>query len=529
MTRDELLKHLTTIEWDNFEVKEAQSELPKNIWETVSAFANTAGGWIVLGVAESKVNGQSQYFITGVHNAEKLEQDFITTARSRTKFNAVLNVAAKMYTFDGKIVLLFHVLSSPFKPIYFNHNIENTYIRSGSGDQRATEMEIMALQREQAFGCKSEITIPGTSIADLSRQSLDTYRRTITNFNPEFPFNNLNDEDFCTKVGIVYNKELTYGSLLMLGKWDVLRLHVRNFWIDYLEIPGTSFANANTRYTFRMQEYENLWEYYNVIIQRLRNFVDNPFTTGPNGYSPDDNSQLYALREGLVNMLAHADYFSPMHSTIRVFYDRIEFQNPGRFAIDLKNIGKVIASNPRNPSIIRFFRYAKLAENAGYGINKVLGWKRSTGEDVIFDTNLTLTTVAYVRNIDENDSQNEVNEPQKSGNVPQNNTNVPQNNTNVPQNNTNVPQNEPQNNQNDPQKEIKAPKNNPQKRRMSQSYRRQRLLDMMIFNEQLTKQELSDIMGVNEITIQRDLTELRKQHHIVWVGSSKKGHWEIDK
>jgi ATP-dependent DNA helicase RecG len=522
MTRDELLKHLTTIEWDNFEVKEAQSELPKNIWETVSAFANTAGGWIVLGVAESKVNGQSQYSITGVHNAEKLEQDFITTARSRTKFNAVLNVAAKMYTFDGKIVLLFHILSSPFKPIYFNHNIENTYIRSGSGDQRATEMEIMALQREQAFGCKSELTIPGTSIADLSKQSLDTYRRTIANFNPEFPFNNLNDEDFCTKIGIVYNGELTYGSLLMLGKWDVLRLHVRNFWIDYLEIPGTSFANANTRYTFRMQEYENLWEYYNVIIQRLRNFVDNPFTTGPNGYSPDDNSQLYALREGLVNMLAHADYFSPMHSTIRVFYDRIEFQNPGRFAIDLNSIGKVIASNPRNPSIIRFFRYAKLAENAGYGINKVLGWKKSTGEDVIFDSNLTLTTVAYVRNIEENEPQNE---PQNNRNEPQSEINAPQNDTNVPQNKINVPQNgtnEPQNNGNDS-------KNEPPKRRMSQAYRRQRLLDMMIFNKQLTKQELADIMGVNVSTIQRDLTELRKHHRIVWVGSSKKGHWEIDK
>jgi predicted HTH transcriptional regulator len=106
------------------------------------------------------------------------------------------------------------------------------------------------------------------------------------------------------------------------------------------------------------------------------------------------------------------------------------------------------------------------------------------------------------------------NEPQNDTNVPQNKINEPQNDTNVPQNKINVPQNGT---------------NEPQKRRMSQAYRRQRLLDMMIFNGQLTKQELSDIMGVNEITIQRDLTELRKHHRIVWVGSSKKGHWEIDK
>lgn len=51
MTKEELLHKLTDIEWNDFEVKSAQIELPKNIWETVSAFANTSGGWIVLGMS----------------------------------------------------------------------------------------------------------------------------------------------------------------------------------------------------------------------------------------------------------------------------------------------------------------------------------------------------------------------------------------------------------------------------------------------------------------------------------------------
>jgi len=37
----------------NFEVKEAKSEVPKTAWETVSAFSNTAGGWIVFGVKKT--------------------------------------------------------------------------------------------------------------------------------------------------------------------------------------------------------------------------------------------------------------------------------------------------------------------------------------------------------------------------------------------------------------------------------------------------------------------------------------------
>ena len=42
MNKQELIQKLEDIEWEDFEVKEAKSEVPKNSWETVSAFLNTA-------------------------------------------------------------------------------------------------------------------------------------------------------------------------------------------------------------------------------------------------------------------------------------------------------------------------------------------------------------------------------------------------------------------------------------------------------------------------------------------------------
>ena len=52
-------------------------------------------------------------------------------------------------------------------------------------------------------------------------------------------------------------------------------------------------------------------------------------------------------------------------------------------------------SLPRNPSLIRFFRYAKLGENAGFGIDKMLAWEKLTGKNVDFKSDLVCSTVTY--------------------------------------------------------------------------------------------------------------------------------------
>ena len=84
-----------------------------------------------------------------------------------------------------------------------------------------------------------------------------------------------------------------------------------------------------------------------------------------------------------------------MHPTIRVFADRIELQNPGRFMFPLTELRSQIHSIPRNPNIIKFFRYAKLGENAGYGIDKMLAWERLTKGKVEFTSDLVCSTITY--------------------------------------------------------------------------------------------------------------------------------------
>jgi len=85
------------------------------------SFSNTAGGWLIFGVKKS---GKS-YFITGVNNPEKIEQDFTNTLRTIEKFNILIVPKCLKYDFATNTVLAFYIPVSANKPVYFN-SIKNT-------------------------------------------------------------------------------------------------------------------------------------------------------------------------------------------------------------------------------------------------------------------------------------------------------------------------------------------------------------------------------------------------------------------
>lgn len=471
------------------------------MWETVSAFSNTAGGWIILGVKEAKIKSVSTYEVIGIEKTEKIEQDVISVLRSVSKFNVPILAKAHRFVVDGKTILSFHIPPSVNKPVYFGNNLSNTFVRIGSGDQRATDIEIDILMREKTFGMKSEMEVDGTGFEDLNLQSLQTYRRRVRDYNPDFRYNDLEDEQFCEKTGIVSRGKVTYGGLLMFGKGDIVQRYIPHFWIDYIEIPGSTYSDADCRYTYRMPEQENIWEYFKVLLQRLRLYVDNPFKAGPDGFSPEDNSQLYCLREGLVNLLAHADYFSPMHSTIRVFNDRIEFQNPGRFAIRISDKPGKVKSVPRNPNIIAYFRFVRQSENAGYGIDKIMRWTQLTGHDVEFESDIISSTLTY--------PIAEVRDGQIGGQI---GAVKPIENTGLEYNNDKV---------------------SGQKRVVRKGGQKQgddtrdKIVEAMRRKPEITRRELTEVIGISPSAIQKHIEYLKGSGYIVRLGSDRKGLWKV--
>ena len=249
--------------------------------------------------------------------------------------------------------------------------------------------------RDQLFGVMSARPVEKSSLADLNRTTLRRYRDYMARFNPGLAYNALTDDEFLEKLQIVEGGHMTYGGLLFMGTNLAINKSFPDFRIDLLEIPGTSYADASVRYTFRLEEQENLWEYYFAIIDRLKRYIDMPFKMNELGIAAEDSPQFDAIREALVNLLMHSDFFSPARPRVRVFSDRIEFENPGAFPRSIDILLHKDISIPRNPVLAKLFRCAKLAENAGYGFDKMLKWEKPTHTKVRFGNSVDTALVVF--------------------------------------------------------------------------------------------------------------------------------------
>lgn len=110
MNRQQLLKAIKGSEWSDVEFKEAQREVPKSAYETVCAFANTHGGWLVFGVAEAA----DGFTVTGVADVDKVQGDFLSALHADNKVNHDIHVDADLIDVAGKKVLTFRI--TPGRP-----------------------------------------------------------------------------------------------------------------------------------------------------------------------------------------------------------------------------------------------------------------------------------------------------------------------------------------------------------------------------------------------------------------------------
>ncbi|RYU62041.1 transcriptional regulator [Methylolobus aquaticus] len=384
MSLDELLEALLLGEGADMEFKSAEGGLPRSTWETVSAFANSDGGHLILGVVER----EDGYSIEGVRKPETLLKTFWDAHNNPQKLNRPVcsNSDVAVRSFGVRQVVLIHVprASRQQRPIYINGNpLSGTYKRNHEGDYRCSESEVRQMLRDAADEPLDGIILDGFDLEDLDQDTMTAYRNRFASRDPDHPFLALNDADLLERLGGLRRDRrsgtegLTLAGLLVFGRERSLLDALPQFHLDYQEQLST---DPDERWTFRLtvdgKWVPNLFNFYYRVYPRLVESVDTPFKLNQSSTRLEETHVHEALREALVNCLIHADHQSSRPINIIKRRDAFIFANPGRLRIPREQLYQGGVSDPRNPNVQRMFQMLGLGEKAGSGFQKILrAWR----------------------------------------------------------------------------------------------------------------------------------------------------------
>ena len=133
------------------EAKKAAGGFPHSLWETYSAFANTIGGLLLLGVEEDR---DKTLHITGVPDGPGYAAQFWATVQDPAKVSAIIlapeDVALR--TVEGKQILVISVPRADRhqRPVYIGDSpFTGAYRRDGEGDYHCSPEEVRAMLRDR--------------------------------------------------------------------------------------------------------------------------------------------------------------------------------------------------------------------------------------------------------------------------------------------------------------------------------------------------------------------------------------------
>ncbi|ACN17956.1 conserved hypothetical protein [Desulforapulum autotrophicum HRM2] len=403
--------------WD-FEAKlatgrDGTGELPKSLWETYSAMANTHGGLILLGVKE---RADGSFEVKGLSNVEKVERDLWNCLANREKVSCDLLTRDRVehHEIEGKTLLLLRIPRADRRqrPVYINNNpLRGTYVRTHEGDRHATEESIRRMFSDASERPPDSEILKHFSLNDLELDSLAAFRNLFKSNLPGHPFMAGDDREMLRQLGgwamdrSTGDEGLTLAGLLMFGRQRSILDHFPYFHLDYRHLPSTDISNAPRwldRVTLDGLWAGNLFEFYRKVIPKLRDGLQIPFKMGPDLFRRDETPQHEALREATVNTLIHADYQG--RGGIRIFRlpHGFEFHNPGRLRLPAEQVRSGGKSDCRNPSLQQMFQMIGAGEKAGSGFPKILqAWREQDWRAPALEENteqeevcLRLTTIS---------------------------------------------------------------------------------------------------------------------------------------
>ena len=375
-TQENFVRSLVSAsESSQFEFKRVSGKMVNKALETICAFANTDGGYLVLGLADLKeFKGEARLF--GVEeNPEAVDE---LQRKLRTQFQPAI-ATTSLIRLDctlgngpakGQPGHLLVVCVDRSRAV---HSIIDggTYMRLDAGNRQMSAAEVTELSYRR--GERSAASEPvAIALALLQTGAWQRYAST----------RGVKSGDFADQL-------LRCGLALKAG--DQVQ-PTRAAVLLFADEPGSLLAGQGSRADIRLMVYDGkavepgatpnlrkqpktvrgpLVEQIDAAVSAVLDELAQGLTLLGSGFKTRHMYPERVVKEAIVNAAVHRDYRLNRDIFIRVFDDRIEIESPGSFpgGITPANIGTA-GSRARNPLIAQHLREFPQPPNidAGEGV-----------------------------------------------------------------------------------------------------------------------------------------------------------------
>jgi ATP-dependent DNA helicase RecG len=345
-----------------------------NLGREICAFANATGGIILIGVDD---DGE----IVGVGKHNELKSRVQSIARS-----AEPPIAVDVERIGD--VLCITVPEQHSKPYSFSGKF---FIREGATSQQMGRSEIREFFFKEGLIHFDETPCTNYDLKrDLSPQIWNRFiqhARLPEGVDPSSTLDNLH----LTKDG-----KMTHA-----GAW-LLCNDITGYTLQ-AHVTCAIFRGTTKTYILDRKDFSSdLYTIYEDVIGYLQAKLNTALI--PHARGRDERLELPedALREALVNAIAHRDYRSTANVQVYIFHDRVEIVTPGGLPAGMREEDLGIKSVPRNPLLFGMFYRMGMVEQVGSGIKRIREMCRDYGvPEPVLEVSETWVTTTFKRPIEE--------------------------------------------------------------------------------------------------------------------------------
>ncbi len=343
-------------------------QLPKDIWEPITAFSNADGGVINLGILpDGTMQGVGRKFHDG------LQAEIQSLCKSA--FNHALYPVISI-TEDNVIHVYIPPVPAAFRPIYSqSRGLDGARVRLGSTNARVDDEWLRRFGIASQGGAEQQSY--KKAYADyLDLDKIKTYLEVVKTKRGDI-YKDFSFDQILRKLRILDDtSNLTlFGLLAFSNAYGLQELTAPTINIAVTQYAGIDKVNPADISEVSLDDKEfngsvvsQFNETLKFILSKLP--VRSRIVAGGKRLSYLAIPEI-AIRETLANAIVHRDYTTHRSRIqVDVYADRVEFKNPGK---SLVPIDKMEISHPqtRNPLLMDFLRDLEITEHRGRGIRTI--------------------------------------------------------------------------------------------------------------------------------------------------------------